>query len=122
MPAPGTFGNSSCNSLTGLSLSQFDLTLSERFAITERPGTEFRAEIYNIFNNANFANPANLRLAQGLNGLQPGDAVFSRHRRGQLRSRRIHRVQPDRHRHRPPDSALAPPELLANAKLERPFS
>ncbi|MES1261661.1 MAG: TonB-dependent receptor [Acidobacteriota bacterium] len=66
IPAPGTFGNSSRNSLAGPRLAQFDLTLSKRFAITERLGTEFRAEIYNLFNKANFANPANLRLAQGI--------------------------------------------------------
>ena len=85
IPAPGTFGNSSRNSLTGPRLAQFDVTLSKRFPITESVGLEFRSEIYNIFNHTNFANPANLRLAAGIPnggtfaggvapsaGLQPG--------------------------------------------------
>ena len=85
IPAPGTFGNSSRNSLTGPRLAQFDLTLSKKFPITERANIEFRSEIYNLFNKANFANPANLRLASALpnggtfagglvpaGGLQPG--------------------------------------------------
>jgi hypothetical protein len=85
IPAPGTFGNSSRNSLAGPRLAQFDLTLSKKFPITEKASLEFRSEIYNLFNKANFANPANLRLAQGIvnggtfaggvvstSGLQPG--------------------------------------------------
>ena len=66
VPAPGTFGNSSRNSLAGPDLFQLDLTLSKRFSIRERTGLEFRAECYNILNKANFANPANLRLGQGI--------------------------------------------------------
>jgi hypothetical protein len=90
IPRAGTFGNASRNLLTGPGLQQFDLTTSKHFHVTEKVGMEFRAEIYNIFNRANFANPANLRLAQGISnggtfaggivpsaGLQPG-APFSR--------------------------------------------
>jgi hypothetical protein len=66
VPAPGTFGNFSRNGLHGPNLAQLDLTLSKRFAVTERVNFELRGEIYNIFNHANFANPANIRLGQGL--------------------------------------------------------
>jgi hypothetical protein len=66
VPGPGTFGNSSRNSLAGPLLAQLDLTVSKRFSLTERFNLEFRGEIYNLLNKANFANPANLRLAQGL--------------------------------------------------------
>ncbi len=80
IPLPGTFGNSSRNSLTGPGLAQLDLTLGKRFLVTEKTNIEFRAEIYNILNHANFANPANLRVQQivpsgpGASGLQPGQA------------------------------------------------
>nr|MDQ2899833.1 hypothetical protein [Acidobacteriota bacterium] len=91
VPAPGSFGNSSRNSLAGPNLAQLDLTLSKRFFVAERTNLEFRAEIYNILNHTNFANPANLRLAQGLpsggtiaggvipvgSGLQPGQPFAS---------------------------------------------
>jgi hypothetical protein len=85
IPKPGTFGNSGRNSLAGPILAQLDLTLSKRFVVTERANIELRAEAYNILNHSNFANPANLRLAQGIPsggtfaggivpsaGLQPG--------------------------------------------------
>ncbi|HEY1213533.1 MAG TPA: hypothetical protein VGE93_07850, partial [Bryobacteraceae bacterium] len=77
IPEPGTFGNSGRNSLTGPMFTQLDLTLFKRFRITESTNIEFRAEIYNLLNHANFANPANLRLAQGLpaGGKFPGGIV-----------------------------------------------
>ena len=34
--------------------------------MTERFNIELRGEAYNIFNHANFANPGNLRLGQGI--------------------------------------------------------
>lgn len=80
IPLPGAFGNSSRNSLAGPGLSQFDLTLGKRFPVTEKANVEFRAEVYNLLNHANFANPANVRLQQivpsgpGKAGLQPGQA------------------------------------------------
>jgi hypothetical protein len=89
IPAPGKFGNSGRNTLAGPRLQQFDLTLSKNFAVTERVKLEFRSEVYNILNHANFSNPSNLRLSSGLQnggtfaggvvpatqrGLQPGQA------------------------------------------------
>ena len=77
VPAPGTFGNSSRNSLAGPHLTQLDLTLSKRFFVSENANVEFRAEVYNILNHTNFANPANIRLAQGIpaGGTFAGGAV-----------------------------------------------
>ncbi|MBZ5585040.1 MAG: TonB-dependent receptor [Acidobacteriia bacterium] len=80
IPLPGAFGNSSRNSLTGPGLSQLDLTLGKKFPFAERGNVEFRGEIYNLLNHANYANPGNLRLQQivpsgpGAPGLQPGQA------------------------------------------------
>jgi hypothetical protein len=77
VPAAGVYGNSMRNGLTGPGLQQVDITLSKKFRFTETKNLEFRSEFYNIFNHANFANPSNLRLGQGLataagSGLQPG--------------------------------------------------
>jgi hypothetical protein len=77
MPAPGTYGNLGRFALHGPSLSQFDITLQKRFAITERFAVEFRSEFYNILNRANFANPPatlNNALGTGVNQIQPGQA------------------------------------------------
>ena len=68
-------GNLGRNVLHGPILSQFDLTVQKRFQIHEQKILEFRAEIYNLFNRANFANPpllVNQSLGTGTNQLQPG--------------------------------------------------
>lgn len=76
-PAPGTFGNFRRNDLSGPNLAQLDMTLGKQFHATERTFFEFRADIYNILNHPNYANPGNVRLNQTLatavgNGSQPG--------------------------------------------------
>jgi len=80
IPAPGEFGNLGRWALHGPALSQFDLTLHKRLAFRENRSLEFRAEIYNILNHANFANPVSrLNNALGINKnqLQPGQPYTS---------------------------------------------
>jgi hypothetical protein len=75
-PQPGTYGNYVRNTLHGPGIGQFDLTLAKRFRLSEAANVEFRGEIYNLFNRANFANPpAQLPAALGTaaNQLQPGE-------------------------------------------------
>ena len=57
-PAAGTFGDFPRNELSGPSFRQIDLTLSKRFRFSESMNFEFRTEIFNILNTANFANPS----------------------------------------------------------------
>jgi hypothetical protein len=57
VPQPGTFGNLLRNSVKGPNLTQADLTVVKRFAIQEKASVEFRAEMFNILNRPNFANP-----------------------------------------------------------------
>ena len=57
VPAPGDFGDLGRWALHGPSLAQLDLTLHKRVNLTERVNVEFRAEVYNILNHTNFANP-----------------------------------------------------------------
>lgn len=64
IPQPGSYGNLGRNALTGPSFNQFDLTLQKRFQITEGTNIEFRSEIYNVFNKANFSNPQVLLTEQ----------------------------------------------------------
>ena len=77
IPAPGSFGNLGRYALHGPGMSQLDFTVHKRFTIDEKRNLEFRAEFYNVFNKANFANPpAVLNNALGTNSagnqLQPG--------------------------------------------------
>jgi hypothetical protein len=90
IPQPGTYGNLSRNALAGPDLAQMDLTLHKKLPITERVNLEFRAEIYNLLNRANFTNPP-ATLAVGLpngytansgseptpSGVQPGQSFTS---------------------------------------------
>jgi hypothetical protein len=45
------------NSLRGPNFFQLDLSGMKNFQITERMKVQFRADIFNIFNHPNFANP-----------------------------------------------------------------
>jgi len=48
---------------------------SRRFSVTESSNVELRAEMFNLFNHSNFANPASTlgkALGTGANLLQPG--------------------------------------------------
>lgn len=80
IPAPGEFGNLGRWALHGPGLAQFDLTLHKKFAIAESKALEFRAEVYNVLNRANFANPVprlSNALGTGNLQLQPGQPFSS---------------------------------------------
>ena len=63
-PAPGTFGNVPRNFLRGPDFRQIDLVLSKRFKFSETSNLEFRTEVFNVFNHANFDIPGSrLNLA-----------------------------------------------------------
>ena len=55
--ATGTFGNIGRNALSGPGLGSVDFSIFKETPITERLKTQFRVEIFNIFNRVNFANP-----------------------------------------------------------------
>jgi hypothetical protein len=57
VPVPGTFGNLQRGSIHGPGAWQADLTLQKTFPVRESVNVQFRAEIYNLFNHPNFANP-----------------------------------------------------------------
>jgi Carboxypeptidase regulatory-like domain len=57
-PVTGTFGNERRDSVQGPGFGDVDLSFFKRTPITERISTELRAEIFNVANQANFANPS----------------------------------------------------------------
>ncbi len=57
-PANGTFGNAGRNLVRGPSLWQADVGLTRLFPVRERFSVEFRAELFNIFNRAQFGDPS----------------------------------------------------------------
>lgn len=58
VPQHFTWGNAPRNPLRGPVLWQSDLGTGKHFAITERLSGDFRAEIFNIFNRSQYANPS----------------------------------------------------------------
>jgi hypothetical protein len=76
-PLPGTYGNLERNSLHGPNFNQVDMVVSKHFGGARN--FEFRTEIFNLFNTANFSNP-NATLPNALpttalteaNRVQPG--------------------------------------------------
>ena len=74
-PLPGTYGNVGRNVLQGPGLAQTDLSLSRRFALSERLGLQFRAEFFNLFNRTNFNTPNPVVYAAATGGPSPTAGV-----------------------------------------------
>jgi Carboxypeptidase regulatory-like domain/TonB dependent receptor len=55
--APGTVGNARRDQIYGPGLQRVDLSLSKTFDLTERFKLEFRTEVFNVLNTAQFAFP-----------------------------------------------------------------
>jgi hypothetical protein len=75
-PAPGTFGNLQRGALHGPSFRQVDVVASKHFPIGGRRDAEFRVEVFNLFDTANFTNPVGtLPLALPGNSLAEANRV-----------------------------------------------
>jgi len=57
LPALYSFGNSPRNAVIGPGLEEFDLSLQKDVRLSEAIRLKFRAEVYNVFNHANFNIP-----------------------------------------------------------------
>ena len=57
VPADYTFGDAERNSLVGPDFFDVDLYLAKRFALDQDLSLEFRIEVFNVANRANFAQP-----------------------------------------------------------------
>ena len=61
LPASGRYGNSARNGFRGPGLWQTDLGLTKTFRVNERANIDFRTELFNLFNRAQYGNPVNAR-------------------------------------------------------------
>ena len=75
-PAPGTEGNTGRNEFYGPGVAEGDVSLFKTLHFTERFGTELRAEVYNLTNTPQFANP-DTNLADGTFGQITGTRQYS---------------------------------------------
>ena len=66
MPAPFTFGNAGRNIVFGDGLVNTDVSVVKRTRIRDAVGVEFRAELFNVLNNTNFADaPGRIAFTPG---------------------------------------------------------
>jgi hypothetical protein len=66
-PAPQAFGNAGVGIMRGPSYINFDFNLAKNFRLDEQRSIQFRSELFNAFNHANF-NPPDLRREAGTFG------------------------------------------------------
>ncbi len=83
-PQPGTWGNLQRGSIKGPAFRQIDMILAKRVPLAGTTNLEFRVEIFNLFNIANFTNPVGTLPAAlpansltEANKLQPGQPYTS---------------------------------------------
>lgn len=71
-PAPGQYGNSRRNTIIGPAFVDTDLSLLKRFQFPEPNwgGFQFRAEVFNLFNNVSFNNPNNTLVSPSFGSIQ----------------------------------------------------
>ena len=74
-PYPGTFGNTSRDSLVGPGLADVDLSLSKNTSIHERLRTQFRVEYFNALNHSNFTTPNAVVFSTGPTPSKPTTAA-----------------------------------------------
>ena len=60
IPPAGTFGNVSRGSFTGPVLANVDTSLFKKLSINEKYSLQFRAEVFNLLNHANFQDPTQI--------------------------------------------------------------
>jgi hypothetical protein len=74
----GQFGNAGRNIVTGPGVQQWDFSALKNFRFTETKSLQFRTELFNIFNHANFGVPVNDMNSPGVGQIQtsqPGRLV-----------------------------------------------
>jgi hypothetical protein len=68
VPPEFTYGTSGRNPLIGPSLQTWDFGLFKNIRVTEKTRFQFRAELFNAFNNVNFSNPTGNGNSMGPQG------------------------------------------------------
>lgn len=83
IPSTTRQGTEGRNDISGVGLTQFDVSVARRFSLRGRTTIQFRADAFNVFNHPNFSNPlgflefgptylqSSQMLNQGLGGLNP---------------------------------------------------
>lgn len=71
IPAAGVFGNAGRNILRGPGFRQVDFSVGKNTRLSEKTSIQLRMEIFNLFNNVNFADPSGGLVQPDINSLRP---------------------------------------------------
>jgi len=77
VPAAGSYGNTGRSVLRGPGVTQLDFSALKKFDVTERLRAQFRAEFFNILNQANFGIPNTVVYTAATGGPSPTAGVIS---------------------------------------------
>ena len=77
IPPAGTYGNLGRNTYTGPGLAELDLSVLKNTAISERIHLQFRAELFNVLNRANFGTPNTVVFASATPAPSPTAGVIT---------------------------------------------
>lgn len=76
-PATGTYGNVGRDTLIGPGLADLDLSVLKKTAISEKVALQFRAEVFNVLNRANFGTPNAVVFSSATSGISPTAGVIT---------------------------------------------
>jgi hypothetical protein len=75
LPTAGTWGNLGRGVFIGPGLADIDLSLFKGFKLRERLSAQFRGEVFNVANRANFASPNTTVFSSG--AISPSAGLIS---------------------------------------------
>jgi len=76
-PAAGTYGNVGRNPLYGPGIAELDFSALKNIPLNERVRLQFRAELFNILNHANFGTPNTVVFTSATSGVSPTAGVIT---------------------------------------------
>jgi hypothetical protein len=77
VPLNGTYGNAGRDILGGPGLNEIDLSMTKKMPITEHYNLQFRGEIFNLLNHANFNTPNPIVFTSASGGTSPTAGVIT---------------------------------------------
>jgi hypothetical protein len=76
-PSSGTYGNVGRDTLIGPGIAELDLSALKKTALSEKVTLQFRAELFNILNRANFGIPNAVVFSSATSGISPTAGVIT---------------------------------------------
>jgi hypothetical protein len=76
-PSSGTYGNVGRDTLIGPGIAELDLSVLKKIALREKLTLQFRAELFNLLNRANFGTPNAVVFSSATSGISPTAGVIT---------------------------------------------